>query len=135
MSLILNLVNNFVGDWYEVRPASLVRCLTADCPESIPIDLCEKAYLAGQPVISCGRHSNALALLLPDLARKTAIVPYADITVGDQVGEGGFATVYKGTWKGIDIAFKRLKQGSEVVFSYSSRCLKRFSMSLCTKSR
>lgn len=36
-------------------------------------------------------------------------VDYAEISLGPQIGSGGFGVVFKGTWRGIDVAVKCLK--------------------------
>ncbi|KAK3253510.1 hypothetical protein CYMTET_37237 [Cymbomonas tetramitiformis] len=35
-------------------------------------------------------------------------IPYANLRIIEEVGAGGFATVYRGTWQGTEIAYKEI---------------------------
>lgn len=42
------------------------------------------------------------------------LVEYSEISMGTKIGEGGFGSVYRGSWRGIDVAVKFLKNNAQV---------------------
>src|SRR5687767_5974370 len=54
----------------------------------------------------------SLDRLVPDLTLKdfdVCKVAYEELTVGDKIGEGGAASVFRGVWKDKEVAIKKLK--------------------------
>jgi hypothetical protein len=76
------------------------------------LPLVEQAVSANQSHVKCrGIKDVLVSALAPDVALSEfngARVEYKDIQVIKQIGEGGFAKVYKAVWNGEIIALKQL---------------------------
>lgn len=61
-----------------------------------------------------GVHPVRIDLLALDVTlNDQSTIPYDQITLGDQLGEGSFARVFKGNWNGKVVAVKVINEGQE----------------------
>ena len=60
-------------------------------------------------------HNSSAAALQRMVSKKYHwLVEFNEIALGPQIGSGGFGVVYRGVWRGIDVAVKCLKPEAEV---------------------
>jgi hypothetical protein len=99
-----------------------VHCIEEDFEEPYLFSLeeCETYAVTGKQFINCrqqGLTPVSLDRLVPDLTLKDfdgSKISYAELEVGDPIGEGGAATVYQGKFRGKPVAIKKLNIMEEV---------------------
>jgi Leucine-rich repeat (LRR) protein/GTPase SAR1 family protein len=72
----------------------------------------ERAAIVPGAKVTCGDVQVSVSELVPDIAMTQAEgsrILCEEIDVGEQVGEGGYALVYKGTYRGQLVAVKKIK--------------------------
>eukprot|EP01105_Mastigella_eilhardi_P001278 TRINITY_DN1156_c0_g1_i1.p1 TRINITY_DN1156_c0_g1~~TRINITY_DN1156_c0_g1_i1.p1 ORF type:complete len:2213 (+),score=546.42 TRINITY_DN1156_c0_g1_i1:78-6716(+) len=117
---IYDAVESVIADMQQVVsvyvPCS--HCLAIGRPPTLfAIKDCEAAFVKGESHLYCGENNAVqLTVLVPDFALEACDavkLDYKDLCIEKQLGEGGAAIVYKGTWKmnGQVVAVKQLKVG------------------------
>ena len=69
-----------------------------EAPAVIPVEIAAGVSGAGA-VLSSPTHGRG---------RAWVDVPFAEVELGERIGGGGFAVVYRGHWKGEEVALKTL---------------------------
>ena len=102
--LIIEGLNALIDGWFNVRVEIFVPCI--HCirehmydPYLFTLEECEQAAIDRTSVVKCGGVRDIrLDELVPDVAMTHVAecrLDYADIEMGEKVGRGGFATVYR----------------------------------------
>ncbi|PRP75101.1 leucine-rich repeat-containing protein [Planoprotostelium fungivorum] len=118
---IVEGVETLIKSWYKISMQVYVPCVHCmdehfDDPTLFPLEDCQSAAVGGKIYINCVRAAMdtpvRLDRLVPDLTMKDfqgSKIAWEQLEVGDMLGEGGAATVYKGVWEGDVVAIKKLK--------------------------
>ncbi|KAL6057002.1 Myotubularin-like phosphatase domain [Balamuthia mandrillaris] len=107
-------------DWFGVEftevtiPCSHCLAEHKSKPYMFTLDECETASSQDQKTVICKGDLKSVAVPLVDLVPDISMtdykkVPFKDIQLGEVIGEGAFADVYKGTFGGAPVAVKKLK--------------------------
>eukprot|EP01094_Clydonella_sp_ATCC50884_P021946 TRINITY_DN493_c0_g3_i1.p1 TRINITY_DN493_c0_g3~~TRINITY_DN493_c0_g3_i1.p1 ORF type:complete len:2040 (-),score=911.87 TRINITY_DN493_c0_g3_i1:136-6255(-) len=119
--LVLETINALIDGWYKVNVEVYVPCI--HCvrdrmydPYLFTLAQCEEAAIAGQSFVKCGGVRDIrLDTLTPDIAMTHVAkckLNFHEIEMGKKIGEGGFADVFKSTFKGEVVAVKKIKFGA-----------------------
>eukprot|EP01090_Pellita_catalonica_P010232 TRINITY_DN21698_c0_g1_i1.p1 TRINITY_DN21698_c0_g1~~TRINITY_DN21698_c0_g1_i1.p1 ORF type:complete len:464 (-),score=80.03 TRINITY_DN21698_c0_g1_i1:38-1318(-) len=120
---IIRAVENLIKEWYE-QPASVEvdcsHCLACGFhpPSSFTLTDCQNAVFTQKDKMFC-THTQLggkrlpvdLKDLVPDVIaswKRVTVIPNSDIVLGKEIGEGGFAKVFKATLNGKVVAVKQL---------------------------
>jgi len=109
-------IESLINDWLNVKVLVTVQCPTCILEKKTPhvfsITDVEAGLAKSKETLDCSQgHQVALTKLAPDIALsdlQVPKVPYEDLKDMKQIGEGGFALVYKATWKGQMVAVKQM---------------------------
>ena len=116
--LLIETINGLIGGWKGLTPKITIPCihcvqLKMYDPFLFRIEDCEKAAISGMSTVTC---RDVKSILLDQLAPDVAMIHiqncklnYSEMTFEKEIGEGGFATVYKGEYKGEVVAIKKMK--------------------------
>ncbi|KAL6046584.1 Myotubularin-like phosphatase domain [Balamuthia mandrillaris] len=81
---------------------------------TFPMNVCQIAILKGEPFVYCrGQKPICLDQLVPDMLMNSLggkKLAYQDLYLESEIGEGGYASVFKGLLNGQVVAVKQLKQ-------------------------
>ena len=120
--LIIDSLNSLIEGWYNLIPDIQIPCI--HCvkrkdfdPHIFNMEECEQQAIEGKSFVKC-RNIRAVRLdeLAPDVAMShvaSCKLNFRELTISNQIGEGGFALVYKGTYQGKAVAIKKIKFGSQ----------------------
>jgi len=117
LTRLVQNIDTLVLDWLRVKfevTVPCVHCVKEQSPDpyQFPLTLIEQAVSTNQSYVKCrGLKDVLVSALAPDVALsefKGARVDYSDVQIIKQIGEGGFAKVYKAIWNGEVIALKQL---------------------------
>jgi serine/threonine protein kinase len=102
------------GTPLEVATSVAIRKLLTPAPASSAA-LASSSSSPNAHVPGSSGELNSNAPLTKALSKKYFwLVEYHEISLGQKIGEGGFGTVYRGSWRGIDVAVKFLKNPTEL---------------------
>jgi len=120
---ILQIFESILDSYRDIQYATYIPC--GLCIESkvrqenqhlFKLEQIESAVIKGKTYVSCSIHSSIpikLNQLAPDLTMndlKHKLIDFVEVALeSDPIGEGGTATVYKGLWRGNNVAVKLLK--------------------------
>eukprot|EP01104_Vermistella_antarctica_P011534 TRINITY_DN3225_c0_g1_i1.p1 TRINITY_DN3225_c0_g1~~TRINITY_DN3225_c0_g1_i1.p1 ORF type:complete len:2234 (+),score=480.91 TRINITY_DN3225_c0_g1_i1:263-6964(+) len=120
--LLLEGIGSLLDGWFNIKYKVLVPCIHClqerfHDPYIFTLEDCELAAIQGSATINCsGVRPIRLDDLVPDIAMTNVSnckINYCDLQVGDEIGEGGYATVYRGYYQGEEVAIKKIKFGDE----------------------
>mmetsp|Transcript_13456 Transcript_13456/g.18567 ORF Transcript_13456/g.18567 Transcript_13456/m.18567 type:complete len:864 (+) Transcript_13456:1-2592(+) len=119
---ILETLETLIRHWYRVNMQVYVPCVHClderiQNPTLFLLDLCQTwAVSADKQYVNCTKNDIItpvrLDRLVPDLTMKDfsgSKIAWEELSVGDVIGEGGAATVYKGSWNNQPVAIKKLR--------------------------
>ena len=118
--IVIETINALIDGWHGLNPEIYVPCI--HCirqkmydPFIFLMEDCEIAAIQGKSIIKC-RNTKPIRLdeLVPDVAMthvQNCRLDFHDLYIDKQIGEGGFAIVYKGTFKDAVVAIKKIKFG------------------------
>mmetsp|Transcript_33003 Transcript_33003/g.82965 ORF Transcript_33003/g.82965 Transcript_33003/m.82965 type:complete len:2143 (+) Transcript_33003:102-6530(+) len=117
--IILETIESLVTGWFSLSMQVFIPCihcikeLKLYDPYLFPLEECERAAIDGASTVKCrGVRDVRLDLLVPDVVMsqiQNYNIPYTELVLDQVIGEGGFATVYKGRYNNEVVAIKQLK--------------------------
>lgn len=124
--LIIESINSLIDGWYSVSVEILIPCI--HCireknyqPYFFNIQDCEQAAIDGKSFIKCANIRDIrLDEVVPDIAMthvQNCKLTYSELNVEKEIGQGGFATVFKGVYQDKVVAIKRIKFGDSAQVS------------------
>ena len=120
--LIIETVDNLIHGWYSIRVDIEVPCIhcirdNSYSPFMFTIESCEQAAIDGKAFIKCSDIRDIrLDELVPDIAMihvKDCKLDHDELVIDKEIGVGGFAIVYKGTYNNKVVAIKKIKFGNQ----------------------
>jgi len=120
MDLVLDNIKTLIDCWYknEISEVSIncIHCLTRNSgyrydPFVFTLSGIELTAAQGKRYAYCrGIRPVRIDKLAPDVDMTyVAHIKREDVKIGDKIGEGGYAVVYKGTYNSKDVAVKHIK--------------------------
>jgi len=124
---LLESIDTFVEDWLQVQVQVSVPCTRSlDGPLSepyprFPLKEIETSVANGNLYLRVKMPDGeelhiSVTENAPDISLEDVQVPkidFAALTLAEECGEGGYATVYHGRWNGMEVAVKKLTVNSE----------------------
>lgn len=118
--LFIETVNGLISGWYLTVETFVpcIHCIRGKdySPCLFPLEDCSLACITGKSFIKCfGIRDIRLDELVPDVAMvhvANCKLEHSEIDIEKEIGEGGFATVFKGTYHDSIVAVKKIKFGS-----------------------
>ena len=118
--LIIETIDSLIVGWYSIHVDIEVPCIhcireNSYSPFMFPIEACEQAAIDGKAFIKCSDIRDIrLDELVPDIAMihvQDCKLSHSELEIQREIGVGGFAVVYKGTFKDKVVAIKKIKFG------------------------
>jgi len=118
--LIMDTIDGLIVGWYAIKVDIQIPCIhcirdNSYSPYMFDIEDCEQAAIDGKASVKCSEIRDIrLDELAPDITMshvQDCKLDYSDVITEREIGVGGFAVVYKGTYQGKIVAIKKIKFG------------------------
>ena len=125
LRVITEIINNLANCWFKVKILSIQiqcpHCLSERNPNVNLFDLqqCEEAIAKHNVrVLECAQVPVRIDMLAPDLAMSDfdgCQIDFRELELDKELGKGSFGIIYRGNWKGDEVAVKKLKVQEEMM--------------------